>query len=211
MKIAIIGANGREGRLLVREALSRGHDVLAIIHKHSDAIPPAARILVKNIFDLTYRDVKNYEVIIDAFGAWEPALLQLHGTSLKHLADMLSGKHNRLIVVGCNGSLFVDKEHTTLMLDSPDMPLAYGPLARAMNDAFYELQKRGDINWTYMSPPALFDAEGLKTGKYRAGLDDIMFNSRGMSVISYADAAIALIDETESAKHVKERFTVVGE
>ncbi|EPY6471509.1 NAD(P)-dependent oxidoreductase [Clostridium sporogenes] len=210
MKISIIGANGKSGKLLVEEALNRGHEVTAIV-RNGQATTPNAKVLEKDLFNLTYDDVKDSEVIIDAFGTWTPKSLPLHQTSLKYLSGLLGGKPNRLLIVGSAGSLYVDPQHTMRLLDSPDMPEMYKPLSTNMVAAFDALKKRNDVNWTYLSPPAIFDADSVRTGKYRVGGDELMVNSKGESVISYADAAIAMIDEAEWGKHIRQRFTVVSE
>ncbi|MDR0646559.1 MAG: NAD(P)-dependent oxidoreductase [Elusimicrobiota bacterium] len=211
MKIAIIAAAGKQGSLLVKEALSRGHQVTAIVRSEDKANIQASKVLVKDLFDLTYEDIKENDVIIDAFGAWTPETVGLHQTSLKHLADILSGKANRLLVVGGAGSLYVDNEHKTRVMDTPDFPADWKPLASNMGAAFEALQKRNDVNWTYLSPSANFVADGPRTGKYKIGKDKLMLNSKDESMISYADYAIAMIDEAENAKYIKERFTVVSE
>ena len=208
MKIAIIGAGGRAGTLLTEEALHRGHQVLAIVRRSDSEVRPGAAIMVRDLFALTWEDVKDCHVIIDAFGVWDPEKLTLHQGSLKHLADMLSGKPNRLLVIGSAGTLYVDPARKRRLVDSENMPEIYKPLARAMAADFDQLQGRQDVNWTYLSPPGLFDWEGLRTGTYQTGQDELLFSKEGESVISYADAAIALIDEAETGAHIKARFTV---
>lgn len=96
MNIAIIGATGKQGKQLVKEALARGHNVTAIVRDAAKTGDAKAKVLARDIFALTYDDLKGYDVIIDAFGAWTPETLIQHETSLKHLADLLSGKPNRL-------------------------------------------------------------------------------------------------------------------
>ena len=83
-------------------------------------IEEALKIL--GVFDLTAEDVKGYDVVIDAFGAWAPEVLPLHGKSLAHLCDILSGTDTRLLVVGGAGSLYVNPEHTMQVMDTPDFP-----------------------------------------------------------------------------------------
>jgi putative NADH-flavin reductase len=208
MKIAVIGANGRIGRLLVREAIGRGHKTLAVVRRRPEQVDTRARILVKDLFDLDYKDLKGWRVVIDAYGVWEKSELQGHVTSLRHLADILSGRQERLLVVGSAGSLYVDKSHSARLLESPDMPPEYRPLSTAMTAAFDELSLRRDVNWTYMSPPALFEPDAPRTGRYKLGADELLAAEDGASAISYADAAIALIDEAERANFLKRRFTV---
>ncbi|OCG23026.1 NADH-flavin reductase [Gilliamella sp. wkB108] len=211
MKIAVIGANGKAGTLIVKEALLRGHDVTAIVRKPSQNVIPKAKILVKDLFQLTYDDLKSFDVIVDAFGTWALESLPLHQTSLKHLTDILSNKPNRLFVVGGAGSLYINPEHTLRLADSPDFPEEFKPLATNMAKALDELKKCDDVQWTYLSPAIEFNAEGERTGRYVTGGEQVLMNSKGKSQISYADYAIAVIDEAEKAKHIKQRFTVVSE
>ena len=211
MKIAVIGANGKSGSLIVKEALSRGHAVTAIVRKADAKVDPKADVLVKDLFDLTYDDLKPFDVIVDAFAAWTPESLPLHQTSLKHLTDILSGKPNRLLVVGGAGSLYVNPELSIRLVDTPEFPEEFKPLATNMAKALDELKKCDNVNWTYLSPAIEFVADGARTGHYTAGGEQFMVNSQGKSQISYADYAIAMVDEAENAKHVKQRFTVVAE
>ena len=209
MKIAVICANGKDGKLLVKEALARGLDVTAVARgEHKTA---ATKFVSKDLFDLTADDLKNFDVVIDAFGAWSPETLPLHGASLKHLCDLLSGTATRLLVVGGAGSLYIDKEHSLCVADAPDFPNAFKPLAAAMAAALKDLRARRDVRWTYVSPAGDFQAEGERTGRYILGGEELTLNSRGESAISYADYAVAMIDEAESGRHVQQRISVVRE
>jgi len=67
------------------------------------------------------------------------------------------------------------------------------------------------VNWTYVSPAGDFQADGERTGKYILGGEELILNSKGESVISYADYAIAMVDEIETGKHIKERISIVSE
>lgn len=211
MKIAVIGAAGKAGSLLVKEAAARGHEVTAIARGSGRIIPSVTIVLDKDLFSLTYEDIKENDVIIDAFGAWKPETLEQHQTSLKYLADLLAGKPNRLLVVGGAGSLYVDSAHSMRVMDTPGFPDMFKPLAHNMGKAFDALRERADVKWTYLSPAGNFVADGPRTGKYIAGGEEIIVNSRGDSQISYADYAIAMIDEAESGRHINARFTVVSE
>lgn len=211
MKIAVIGANGKSGSLIVKEALSRGHDVTAIVRKADAKVDPKANVLVKDLFQLTYDDLKPFDVIIDAFAAWTPETLPQHQTSLKHLTDILSGKLNRLLVVGGAGSLYVNPEQTVRLVDTPQFPDEFKPLANNMAKGLDQLKKCNDVQWTYLSPAIEFIADGPRTGHYTSGGEQVLFNSNGKSHVSYSDYAIAMIDEAEHAKHIKQRFTIVTE
>ncbi len=210
MKITVVCAAGKQGRKLVAEALDRGHKVTAVVHK-GDVAPAGTEVIEKDLFDLTLNDLKNSDVVIDAFGAWTEDTLPQHSTSLKHLCDILSGTNIRLLVVGGAGSLYVNPEHTACVSDSPDFPDVFKPLAAAMAKALGELRLRNDVKWTYLSPAGDFQVDGARTGKYILGGEELTLNSKGESVISYADYAIAMIDEAENGKHIQQRFSVVGE
>lgn len=85
------------------------------------------------------------------------------------------------------------------------------PVVNGHAKALEELRKFDDVNWTYVSPAGDFQADGERTGKYILGGEELVLNSKGESVISYADYAIAMVDEIESGKHIKERISVVSE
>ena len=209
MKIAVICENGKAGKLIVQEAVDRGLDVTAVVR--SDNATAAQKVLKKDLFDLTAADVKDFDVVIDAFGAWTEDTLPLHSTSLKHLCDILSGTDTRLLVVGGAGSLYVNPEHTMCVADGPDFPAIFKPLAAAMAKALDELRQRTDVKWTYISPAGDFQAEGERTGKYILGGEELTPNSKGESIISYADYAIAMVDEAVKGNNMQKRISVVRE
>ncbi len=209
MKIAVICANGKAGKLIVKEAVSRGLDVTAVVREENQSA--TQKVIQKDLFDLTVEDLEGFDIVIDAFGAWTEDTLPLHSTSLKKLCDLLSGSSTRLLVVGGAGSLYVNKEHTACVADGSDFPDAFKPLAAAMAKALGELRQRNDVQWTYLSPAGDFQAEGEKTGKYILGGEELVLNSKGESVISYADYAIAMIDEAVKGNHIQERISVVSE
>ena len=207
MKLAVVCANGKAGKLIVKEALNRGLDVTAVVRGENQT--EAAQVIRKDLFQLTADDLKGFDVVIDAFGAWTEDTLPQHSTSLKHLCDVLSGTDTRLLVVGGAGSLYVNPEHTACVADGPDFPDAFRPLAAAMAKALGELRARGDVKWTYLSPAGDFQADGERTGQYILGGEELTLNARGESVISYADYAIAMVDEAVSGSHIQQRISVV--
>lgn len=209
MKIAVVCANGKAGKLIVKEAIDRGLDVTAIVRKENRT--DAKKAVIKDLFELTASDLEGFDVVIDAFGAWTPETLPQHSTTLKHLCDLLSGKAARLLVVGGAGSLYVNAEHTAQVMDGADFPDMFKPLASHMGKALEELRLRDDVKWTYLSPAGDFQADGARTGKYILGGEELTLNSRGESVISYADYAVAMIDEAVSGGHIRQRISVVAE
>lgn len=207
MKIAVVCANGKAGKLIVKEAVERGLDVTAIVREENQSA--AEKVIVKDLFDLTAEDLKGFDVVIDAFGAWVPEELPKHSTSLAHLCDILSGTDTRLLVVGGAGSLYVNAEHTAQVMDGEDFPEMFKPLASAQGKALEELRERNDVKWTFLSPAADFQADGERTGEYILGGEELTLNSKGESVISYADYAIAMIDEAVKGNNIQKRISVV--
>lgn len=210
MKIAVVAANGRVGRLVVKEALERGLDVTAFIRENNNQTV-AKKVVVKDIMNLTKDDLKDFDAVVDAFGAWTPETLDGHVKTSQHLCDLLSGTNKRLLIVGGAGSLYVNPEHTLQVKDGADFPKMYLPLANAQGKELELLRKRNDVNWTFISPAGDFQAEGERTGKYILAGEELTLNSKGESIISYADYAIAMVDEIVKGNHIKERISVVRE
>ena len=207
MKIALVAANGRVAGKVIEEAISRGFDVTAFGRRENNT--KAQDYVQKDLFDLTADDLKGFDAVVDAFGAWTKDTLEQHSTSLKHLCDILSGTDTRLLVVGSAGSLYVNPEHTACVSDGPDFPDMFKPLASAMAKALGELRERNDVKWTYISPAGDFQADGERSGKYILGGEELTLNSRNESIISYADYAIAMIDGIEKGDHIHQRISVV--
>lgn len=209
MKLAVVCANGKAGTLITKEAKNRGIDVTAIVRGENKTV--AEKAIIKDLFDLTKEDLRDFDVVIDAFGAWNDDVLPQHSTSLRHMCDILSGSDTRLLVVGGAGSLYVNPEHTVQVMDTPDFPDMFKPLAAAQGKALEELRLRKDVKWTFLSPAGDFQADGERTGKYILGGEELTLNSKGESVISYADYAIAMVDEAQTGNHIQERISVVSE
>ncbi|VUW99324.1 Uncharacterised protein [Streptococcus constellatus] len=208
MKIAVVAANGKAGQLIVEEAVKRGHDVTAIVRSENKT--QAQHLLKKGLFDLTKEDLAGYDVVVTAFGAWTPETLPLHSKSIEHFNDLLAGTSTRFLVVGGAGSLYVDKEKKVRLVDTAEFPAEYKPLASAQADELDLLRTKKDLNWTFVSPAAEFIPDGARTGEYILAGDFFTVNEAGESKISYADYAIAFVDEIESGKHIQERISVLG-
>lgn len=208
MKIAVAAANGRVAKKVIAEALSRGHEVVAF-GRHAENDTQAKDYRQKDILDLTKEDLTGFDAVVDAFGAWKEEMLPLHSTTTQHLADILSGTDTRLLIVGGAGSLYIDPEHKVQLFDTPDFPDAFKPLATAMGKALAELRERNDVKWTYISPAADFQADGERTGEYILAGEEFTLNGKNESVISYADYAIAMVDEIEKNAHIQQRISVV--
>ena len=207
MKIAVLAANGKLGSLIVREAVERGNDVTAIAREENKTV--AKNFIKKDILDLTENDLKDYDVVITAFGAWTEETLPLHKTTVEHLANILANKNTRLLVVGGAGSLYTDESFKTQLFTTPDFPVDYFPIASNQAKGLDVLRSRKDVKWTYVSPEAEFEFDWERKGEYQLAGEVFTVNAQGKSEISYADYAIAMIDEAEKGKHINQRISVL--
>ncbi|MEC0297726.1 NAD(P)-dependent oxidoreductase [Peribacillus frigoritolerans] len=211
MKIGIIGASGKAGSLILKEALTRGHEVTAIVRDEARVQIQGASVLEKDVFDLKAEDIKEFDIVVNAFGA-APGKEHLHVDAGKILIEAMKGApQTKLIVVGGAGSLFVDEAKTIRVLDTPEFPKEYFATAFNQSKNLGDLQNATDIQWTFISPSAFFDPQGNRTGGYKLGKDNLLVNSKGESYVSYADFALAVLDEIENPQHINQRYTVVAE
>lgn len=211
MKVAVLAATGKAGRLITLEALNRGHNVSAFVRnpsKAEDLEQKGAKIIQKDIFNLESSDLAGFDAIIDAFGEWKD--LSLYKKHIEHLIKILSNNKAKFLVVGGAGSLYMDKSHKTMLMDTPNFPEAYKGVANAHSDILTLLRTQKTLNWVYVSPPAVFIADGAKSGKYKIIGEEFEVNAKGESKGSYADYASAMIDITEDSKYAKQRVGVIG-
>ncbi|HFR3592426.1 NAD(P)H-binding protein [Streptococcus suis] len=209
MKIAVVAANGKAGSLIVKEAVARGFEVTAIVRGENKTV--AQKVLQKDVFDLTADDVTGFDAIVDAVGAWTADTVHVVPDAAKHLATILKDSQTRLLVVGGAASLYVTPERTLTVADVTEFPAEVLPVLNAHKEALAALRQVDDVNWTYVSPAGDFQADGERTGRYILGGEELVLNSKGESVISYADYAIGMIDEIATGNHLKVRISLVSE
>lgn len=209
-KIGIVGATGKAGSRIMKEALDRGHEVTAIVRDASKLENKTVPVLEKDVFDLKAEDLQGFDIVVNAFGAPGGQEHQ-HVDAGNVLIEAMKGAPNtRLIVVGGAGSLYVDEAKTTRVMDTPGFPAIFLPTASNQGKNLEILQATDSIKWTFISPSANF-ALGRRTGSYQTGKDNLLMNSKGDSYVSYEDFAVAVVDEIENPAHINERFTVVSE
>lgn len=213
MKIAIVGAPGFVGKALVNEALNRGHEVIALARNSGKLAFENEKLTTKDVDVLNTEETadifQNAELIVSAFNAgWEnPNLYNdfLAGSKAVEKATKKAGK--RLIVIGGAGSLYIAP--TLQLVDTDGFPAEFKNGAKAARDYLNHLQSQTDFDWTFFSP-AIEMHPGIntgRTGKYRLGKDEPVFDAANSSKLSVEDLAVAIIDEAEQAKHVRQRFT----
>jgi len=210
MKIAVIGASGRIGSRIIKEALNRGHAVTAVVRHPENYTPVSEHLKVAkgDIFDS--QDVESVafdqDVVVSAYSNTHGAPASTIAEVAVPLINGLKQAHvKRLIVVGGAGSLEVSPG--VQLVDTPDFPEAYKAPALAHREALKIYRQEKDLEWTYISPAAEI-APGERTGKYRTAKDQLLTDEQGKSFISMEDFAIAVVDEIENPKHIRERFTV---
>ncbi len=200
MKIAVIGASGNAGSRIVKEALQRGHEVTAIGPTEAKLKELGASAVktgdVTNPGDLSGK-LAGHDIVISSvrFVRYQPDDL---------LTAIRKSGVSRLLVVGGAGTL--RSPAGGLVADGPNFPEAAKPEAAAGAKVLDRLRAESEIDWTFLSPSAIFSA-GERTGGFRLGQDDLLV-ADGKSSISFEDYAIALLDEAEKPKHSRQRFTV---
>ena len=200
-KIAIIGATGRAGSQLLEEALRRGHSVIAIA-RHASKIGQREHVVTKDV------DVHDAQALQEAVAGSDVVLSAAHFSTLPVEAIIEPVKKagvKRLLFVGGAGSLLLPDG--TKVIDSKGFPEEYKREATAGGRYLETLRKEQDLDWTFLSPSAEF-VEGERTGKFRLGKDHLLIGADGKSWITFADFAIALLDEVEHPAHSRQRFTV---
>ena len=199
--IAIIGATGRAGSQLMEEALRRGHSVVAIA-RHVSKIGERAGVVTKEV------DVNDVQALQAAVAGSDVVLSAAHFSTLPAAAIIEPVKKagvKRLLFVGGAGSLLLPDG--SQVIQSPNFPEAYKPEATAGGIYLDTLRAEKDLDWTFLSPSAEF-VEGERTGTFRLGQDHLLVSAEGKSWITFADFAIAMLDEVEQPKHTRQRFTV---
>ncbi|SCB47480.1 NAD(P)-dependent oxidoreductase [Rhizobium multihospitium] len=199
-KVALIGASGRAGSRILRELVARGHHVTAIARNPEaiaeiDGVAKVAGDIVDE--DALATILAGHDAVISAvkFVASDPHRL---------VGAVRKSGVRRYLVVGGAGSLEVSPG--VMLIDTPSFPEAFKAEAAKGSQFLDYLKAVDDLDWTFLSPSALF-VPGEKTGKFRIGSNTLLSSSDG-SKISFEDYAIALVDELENPKHVKQRFTV---
>lgn len=213
MKTALIGASGFVGTAILEELLNRGHEVTAIV-RSPEKIKVENNNLVTKKIDVSDTStlteaLKGTDAVISAYNSgWtNPNLYHdfIAGSEAIQKAVKASGV-DRLIVVGGAGSLEIDGKQ---LVDGPDFPADYKAGATAARDYLNTLKQENDLKWTFFSP-AIEMHPGItngRTGKYRLGTNNPVFNEEGRSILSVQDLAVVIVDELEKSNHLAQRFT----
>jgi putative NADH-flavin reductase len=207
MHIVVYGATGNAGREIVKELLARGHKVTGVARKVDSlkGIPG----LEANKDDLSKVDaiaavIVGADAVVSSYQPPPDDTDALVGVTEREIEAVKKARVARLLVVGGAGLLEVAPGVT--LIASGHLPKEYLPIATAHEKAL-EVLRGSDINWTYLSPAAYF-VPGERTGKFRLGTKELISDAKGESRISFADYAIALVDEIEKPAHERASFSV---
>lgn len=215
MKITLIGATGFVGSAILKEVLNRGHELIAVVRN------PEKLSLKNDKLTVVQGDVMDSDAlaalltgadtIISAYNpGWSnPDIYNefLKGSESIQQAVRKSGV-KRLLVVGGAGSLFIAPN--LQLIDTPEFPGDFKPGALAAREYLNILKEEKELDWTFLSPAIEMHqgTSGERKGRYRTGLDNPVFDANNRSIISVEDIAVAIVDEIETPKHIRQRFTV---
>jgi putative NADH-flavin reductase len=215
MKIVLLGATGFVGSALLSEALSRGHEVTAVVRNPSKLEEkPKLTVIRGDVNDSTALAslIAGHDALISAFSpGWTPGTPrpemyeeQVRGTT-SIISAVKAAQVKRVLWVGGAGGLEVAPGIKSI--DTPDVPEWIKPGSRATSDALEALRNEPELEWSFLAPAASLEP-GERTGKFRLGGDQLMVDAKGESRISVQDYAVAMIDELESPQHIRQRFSV---
>lgn len=210
MRITVFGAAGNVGGRVVAEALSRCHQVTAVVRdpvRYPDLPVGAVAVAgdAANVEDVAALSA-NQDVVISATRP-APGNEGELVTTAKALLAGLAGTSVRLLLVGGAATLTVPGTGGTTVIEDPNFPDDVRDLALACAAQLEACRAEAGVDWAYLSPPALLEP-GQRTGNYRSGADELIIDAQGNSMISMEDLAVALLDEAEQATHHQTRFTV---
>ena len=214
MKVALIGASGFVGMATLKELLQRGHHVTAIV-RNIEKISEQKNlsIISADVFNEIelINALKGNDAVISAYNpGW--ANLEIYNEFIKGSNAIISAIKQagikRFIVVGGAGSLFIEPDKQ--LVDSEDFLPEIKQGALAARDFLNIIKEEKDLDWTYLSPAIEMHpgTSGIRKGAYRTGLENPVYDTNKRSIISVEDTAVAIVDELENPKHIKQRFTI---
>ncbi len=208
LKIAIYG-NGRIGSRIITEALNRGHSVTVIVRKPEDVKPEPRKTVVKGDIlntDEVVKQIAGHDVVIGSINGATASVFIDGGKSIVAAQHRLGANPPRFIWIG-GASSMIDKASGKMLFEVNPIPNAPTGAAPGHIGLLNYLRTVNDVPWTFFSP-AVVAAPGERTGKFRLGGDNPVYDANGKSTISMEDLAIATVDEAEKPAHNHQRFTI---
>lgn len=212
-KIVLIGATGFVGSAILKEALNRGHQVVAIARNPENITIKNENLTVKQIDVTNEAAVTEVSKGVDAvISAYNPGWTNpnIYEETLHTYPIILEGVKKagvkRILIVGGAATLFVSPG--LRLIDAGLLPEAYVPGAKSIGEFYLNtLMEEKEIDWIFLSPAAHL-VPGKRTTNFRIGKDDLVVDAEGNSTISVEDYAVAMINELEKPVHHQERFTL---
>lgn len=214
MKMMVVGGSGTAGSQIVKEALSRGHEVTAVGRTQEKLADQAfegnVTLLVKDAFNLTKEELAAHDVVVQAVSqAPDKAYLQTDLTT-KWVADFRETSSPRLFfILGADSLVTGDDQHNVID-DIRQVPGSDAWIGIPENQ-FYQLNFLRDVknvNWVGVSPG--FEFRAGENEDFKLGKDELLYSDNGESATDSRALAIAIVDEIENPKHQNERFHVVN-
>lgn len=202
MRVAVLGASGKGGSEIAREAASRGHEVIGI-SRHPENVPTAPGITAKG------GDASGVDEIAGLVAGSDAVISALHFDILPEtlLDAVRKAGVPRLLVMG--GAASLKNADGVRVFDSEGFPDFLKPIVKPGIDFLEVLRGVSDVDWTFFSPAMnIFVGDRKGPGSFRLGTEQLVTDAEGKSDISYADYAIAMVDELEAHNHSRSRFTV---
>ncbi|GAB3714816.1 NAD(P)-dependent oxidoreductase [Amycolatopsis oliviviridis] len=213
-RIVIFGAGGRGGRRAVAEAVSRGHQVTAAVRdplRHKD--------LAGDRVTLTTADVTVADDVAKAADGHDAAISSLYRADLPAREFYPAAAHAligglgragvpRLVVVGVGSALEISPG--VAFHDQPGWPPEHREFSLGHTAELEVFRASGDgLDWVIVAPPpVMLDEHAARTGEYRSGDHRVLPRAEDAGPFSYADLAVALVDEIERPRHAKEMFAI---
>ena len=213
MKVALIGATGFVGSAILKELAERNHSIKAFSRSVGSDLGyrnvVGVALDVNNV-DALAADLKGADIVVSAFnpGWTNPNIYEEFLKGYKNIQEAVKKSGvKRFIVIGGAGSLYIDEN--TQVIDTPQFPEEIKPGALAAKEYLNELEKETDLDWELFSPAIEMHqgTSGVRTGKYRLGLDNPVVNSEGRSILSVEDVAVVIANEVEKQNFTRRRFT----
>lgn len=210
MRIIIFGAAGSVGSRTAVEALSRGHEVTAVVRGRDRELPQGVTVKIGDAADPAQvaELTQGHDAAVSAVRASsgrEHEQVEATDALLKGVAK----SSVRLLIVGGAATLRVPDSGSQVLDDPRYISEEWRAVAEASAAQHRRCMEEQEADWTYLSPPAML-VPGVRTGKYRSGTDELLVDTEGVSRISVEDLAVAILDELEVPKHRRARFTAAA-
>lgn len=212
-KTALIGASGFVGSAILKELLSRGYHVEALVRNPENVKVENTSLTVKKVDVADTKalasDLKGYDTVISAYnpGWTNPDIYNLTLQNYPRIVEAAKEAGvKRLLIVGGAGTLFCAPG--LRVVDSGVIPAEIMDGVKSLGKFYLDtLNNEKSIDWVFFSPAGSLEP-GEATGTYRLGKDDLIVDNEGKSRITVGDYAKAMVDELENPSHHQERFTI---